>query len=468
METSDTLRRMVVRHAGILLIFTVLGAVVSVASVATYEPTYRATARLALGGWDPNDASNAKALADMARAIATSEEAVGKAISSAAVSRDPGAVAGRVSLTAEGNSSIVDVSVSDADPIVAAKLANGIAENVIDIRWNLLRGQVQTLIADVDERSAELRAQRGTLEESISTAQAGSSRRELNVEQYSAVLRQLSNLENERRRLLSLGALQPLATVIDRADVPTSAEDAGGSVAIVLGVVAGLLTGLAIAATLETLRPTVSGPEAVSRALDAPWLGTLPVRPTIDLNGHVEAAADGIRLAAASASAGTLAIVPVGVGKEEAAAVADHLRNGSSGYGSDREIRLGPISEAARVELSRGSTDRGGLVVLAPYTLHRRDLAPIHHVIAATGWPLVGVLLIRKMSGGRRAARARAKHAGSTPSETLAQDRSIGRNGGGRLSAGGAELAFARRTDGTSRDGAPGGQDDLDAGSPSA
>lgn len=403
MESSDTLRRMVVRHAWILVICMVIGAIASVVMVTTREPLYRTSARVALGGWDPNDAVKAKTLADSARALATSERVVEDAITSARVDRDVDKVASRVSLTASGSSSVVDVAVADEDPAVAAKLANRIAEGVIDVRWNLLRGGIQDLLADVDGRNTALAEQLSALEDEIESAPVGTQRALLALERYGAALQQRSDLADERRRLISLGALQPRASVIDRAEVPTTTSSGDQAVAVMLGIIAGILAGLAIAAAIEILRPSVTGPEAIARAAGGPWLGTLRVRPGLSTNGDVEAAAHGMSLVAASADVGTIAIVPIGVDGGDAAALAHRLTTDLvEASVKDIGTEMGPVTGVARLSLSPLPSPNTGIVVLASYSLPRKDLAPVHHLSEATGWPLVGVLLIKRTRLSRR------------------------------------------------------------------
>src|SRR5260221_2555465 len=154
MEINEVLRRVILRHIRILFLCTLLGALASMALFTSRTPVYRASARVALGGWDPNDATKAKTLVDSARSVANSDRVVRAAIASAKVHRSIADVAATISVSASGSTSVVDVAVTDSDPKVAAKLADGLATTMIAVRSDLIRGQIQSLVADVDKRMA--------------------------------------------------------------------------------------------------------------------------------------------------------------------------------------------------------------------------------------------------------------------------------------------------------------------------
>lgn len=397
MEISETLRRVVVRHAAILLVCAILGAVASFAVSARREAIYSATTRIALGGWDPNDTLKAKTLADSARALATSDGAVRTAIEAAGAQRTTAEVAARISVREVGSSAVVDVGVTDPDRQVAAKLANAVAEAVIETRVHITRGQIEALLDEYDKRVNGLDARIVSLEAAARTAPIGTQRAEVAVQEYAAVIRERAVVDGERRQLRQVGAIQPRAVVLDTATAPTSSEGSSRTLEMTLGIVAGLLAGLALAAMVEVVRPTVIGPEAIARAAGGPWLGTLTKPKELGADASVEAAVGGIRLAAASAKVGSVFVVPVGVDLAESNALAANLASGLPTRPQAEEgLGVGPVPGAARAVVAPGTAGRSGVVVMVPPSLKRGDLVPVHHLMAATGWPMLGVLLVEK------------------------------------------------------------------------
>ncbi|HVL90652.1 MAG TPA: hypothetical protein VM841_10515 [Actinomycetota bacterium] len=387
------------RHARILIVLTIIGLLGALAIGATQEPRYEATSRVSLGGWDPNDGARAKTLADSARAIATSDLVVRRAISTIDQERDVGEVADSIVLTAAGSSSVVDITASDKDPHAAASIANGIALALIDVRSNMLRGGVQTLLDDLDRRMAEADERNVTLEAAARAAAPGTQAAQVALQQYTAAVRQRAELDVDRRQIVQIGAAQPRAAVLDSANVPASPSGTPHALRLMLGLVAGLLGGLAIAAASEVLRPTVMGSEAIAAAAGAPWLGTVPAGDPEDLDEREATVTRAIRLAATRADVRSVLVVPVGT----EAGAADDLASSLKPEGEpESEPAGGPVPGSRIAIVDRSAPSDGGIVAVAPEALHRKSLAVLHHVAAASGWPLLGFVLVQKKRGRRR------------------------------------------------------------------
>jgi uncharacterized protein involved in exopolysaccharide biosynthesis len=126
------------------------------------EPeTYTASARFVLDTTGSQSGAESTAIADTARAIATSSDIVTSAIKQAGVKRDAQFEANhRVAVQALGTSGVLMLTVTDSDPLVAARLANALAAEVIRIRTSYMEGNAKDQLAQV---TAQLAADRQNL-----------------------------------------------------------------------------------------------------------------------------------------------------------------------------------------------------------------------------------------------------------------------------------------------------------------
>src|SRR6476659_8677936 len=120
MEINEAGRRIVGQHLSLILLFVVVGAVGAFVLVGASQ-TYTASARLVLNTPDPTDRAGAIAIADTGNALATSPAEVTRALNSAHVTGRSGiTVAQHVSVRGLGTSGVLQLSVTDKSPSVAA------------------------------------------------------------------------------------------------------------------------------------------------------------------------------------------------------------------------------------------------------------------------------------------------------------------------------------------------------------
>jgi hypothetical protein len=113
MELNEAARRIFGTHLRLIALWVILGFLVGALLHAGNERTYTATTRLVLDTPDARDRSDSTAIADMAKAIATSPSLVRAALDDAHITtRNPVDVARHhVSVTALGSSAVLDLSV---------------------------------------------------------------------------------------------------------------------------------------------------------------------------------------------------------------------------------------------------------------------------------------------------------------------------------------------------------------------
>ena len=218
--------------------------------------------------------------------------------------------------------------------------------------------------------------------------------------QHDEAVQQRGDLQVQRQRLVESQASRPKATIIDPARRPTSPAPSGLGADLVLGGLIGLALGIAVAAVLEAVRPSVVGSEALARELHVPVLGKLSGPPTMTepidddrLGGHLRLATNG---------AGVSSIRLVSAGPEiDLERMAERL--GAAAGLPRNELALataqlpidrghGPSWGIPVVASTNGAGTSTGLVLVAPSMLSRSDLDPIAHLLAMTHWLLLGVI----------------------------------------------------------------------------
>jgi capsular polysaccharide biosynthesis protein len=279
MELNEAARRIFGTHLRLIALWVILGFLVAALLHAGNERTYTATTRLVLDTPDARDRSDSTAIADMAKAIATSPSEVRGALKDAHITtRDPVDVARHhVSVTALGSSAVLDLSVSDPNPRVAAAVSNTLAARVIQTRVKVSSGQLQQVLTELDSRIATLNRRIGDLDVQIASlglTNAGARDAAQRSRDFLAQARGV--LEAERVSLLSTDAQRPNPAIISQAPLPTHPDSSRLLQDLVLGALLGLVLGIGSAGLIETVRPTFVGGDVLARELDTPLLGSLP------------------------------------------------------------------------------------------------------------------------------------------------------------------------------------------------
>jgi capsular polysaccharide biosynthesis protein len=289
-ELNEASRRIFGQHWRLIAAFVVGGLLLGLVVHWGHTRSYTASARLALDTQDPKSQSESTAISDTADALATSPALVGRALTDAHVrGRDASKVAAsHVSTRALGTSGILQLSVSDRDPRVAAAIANALAERVIAVRLGVTRGTTDQAVSNLDQRIQTLNRQIATLDSQINSltvrianALSPTTANNLRAQRDDAsrnrdfLTEQRTVFETERANVASGAALLPKPTVISPASAPGHPDPSGASADIVLGLLLGAILGVGLAALLESIRPTVVGGEALAAHFDTPLLGTI-------------------------------------------------------------------------------------------------------------------------------------------------------------------------------------------------
>jgi capsular polysaccharide biosynthesis protein len=450
MELNEAVRRILGEHWRFIVFFVTFGIGVAALLHVTDVRMYTATARVVLDTQDPQSRAESVAIIDTARAIATSPAEVSAALSAAHVGgRDAVQVAKhRVSVRGLGSSGVFQLSVSDRDPGTAAIIVNALGARVIRARLSVTEGSARQVLADLGKKIDDLNARISfsdaridSLNERIARASnletVNSLRRERDdASRLSAFLgQQRAVLETQRTSVLSNDSLRPKPTIISRAEPPTRADSSSVLPDVILGALLGLILGVGAAGVIETFRPTLVGAEALAREFRAPLLGTLAGQP--DEGEELQdatAIATRLRLAAGAAHVRGVGLVPIGphvnvrplaerleaVSSQEASLAAAEpgrrepveavvagqparVAAGTLKGSAPRHLLVRPF-EVQNASLSNGGGT--GLVLVVPSTVKKTELAEAGHLLAASGFPLLGLITYARPRTAPRIARA--------------------------------------------------------------
>ena len=380
MELNEAGRRIFGQHWRLILGLVLAGIAAAALLHGGSVSTYTASTRLVLDTQDPKSRAESTSIADTAKAIATSPSQVRGALEDAHVTgRDPIDLAKHhVSIGALGTSAVLQLSVSDRNPRVAAAVATTLAARVIRARLDVSNGQLQRVLGQLDQRIEGLNRQIAGVESPALRLSLGQQR---------------SVLEGERVSLLSTEALRPKPSIISPATLPTHADSSHWLPYLVLGALLGLVLGVGGAGLLETIRPTLVGSDALARAFETPLLGSL----------RREDDADGLRritprlfVAAEVAGVGTVNLVATDPDVD-----LSRLANGleaapADAFGPPRNprdtqpgLRIRPFNlRDSSPEVPGGV----GLVVVSPTALKKTELMDVSHLLNVASLPLLGLL----------------------------------------------------------------------------
>jgi uncharacterized protein involved in exopolysaccharide biosynthesis len=407
LELSEVIGRIFGRHRKLIALLILAGLLAGFAIHLGDAPQYSASARLVLDTSDPEDQAQSGVIADTTRAIASGPSLVRDALAEIGARRDATEMARRhVRVQALGSSGVMQLSVTDSDPEVAVALANAIAEAVIKARLQVTAGQAVTVVRELDQQLARLQQEISDLDARIDGAAAAVVGGGQLLRRREALAQRMSQLENERASVESTRALRPRAAVLDAASPPAQRLPGRRLPDLVLGGLLGLLVGVAAAAAVESLRPTLVGRTAIARGTEAPVLAELVGPPQRHGHRHGWVAAD------VAEAAMHVELVAVAAGVQHVRLMAldrqvdlsnlvqilgDSLKTATVQQADMPTARRRRPGSRAGLEPEtlqpEGDGGRIGLVLVAPTVLKLADLDPVKDFLTISGWPLLGVIV---------------------------------------------------------------------------
>src|SRR4051794_12098566 len=443
MELNQAVKRVLGRHLFLVSICTIVGLAIGFLFSARAVPTYSAETRLVLDTQDPTGLDEAQTIADTARAIVTSPSEVRVALRYAGATRNPLSVASNdIAVRALGSSGVLQLTVTDRDPRIAAVVANKLSDDLIRTRLAVSQGGYEHLRSTLESQIQELTT---SLEKTVRNVRSAPVAQPRAVARETVLQRQLSVAQTSLSNLEAEQAQKPKPDIIDRAEAPIDPNPSRWAKDTALGGLAGLLIGLALAALLETLRPSIVGAAALARELGAPSLGELPSR-----NDVPPVVAETARLAAISADVRLIQLVAADPSRD-LTGLADALQTGLQHALEERtRSRVSPAPPKFRsfsaVPTKAADVRATGLVAVLPSTIAKAGLQPLESLLEITGYELIGIIIYRSRRWWRGGSGAPPLSTPASRIDHTARDESappegeaaadLDANGDGRADAG--------------------------------
>jgi capsular polysaccharide biosynthesis protein len=415
MELNEAVRRILWQHKGLILGLVLLGAAAALFAHRNDVPTYTATTRFVIDAEDPTSQTESAAVADTAKAIATSPSQVGEALErSGATGRDPVDVGKRrIQLRPLGTSGVLQLSVTDPDPELSVALADELARRVIAKRIDIKRGHLRQTVERLDAKIEALTSRIGTLR------LAGPE----SVTQADLLVQRRSIFETQQLNLLASDALAAKPSIISPATKPDEADPSPLIADALLAIVLAGIVGVGLAGLHETLSPTLVDSEAIARELDTPLVGELRGGPYRALRPEdASRVATRLRLAARAAGVRWVGLLALPEDVEvdglaqllDFAAVDPDVQSPQApervdvpvlaGFGTaeDPDGQLdfrAPAADACRIrayhlehatQATNGSAP--GLALVTPSTIKKAELVTATHLLRVSPAPLLGLV----------------------------------------------------------------------------
>jgi capsular exopolysaccharide synthesis family protein len=216
-----------------------------------------------------------------------------------------GDVAGKVTVGSSGQSNILSVKATDPDPRLAAQVANVYSVRYIAFRRAMARGQVQTARARISRQVRDVVAAHDRIGNRLAALrrqirQGGTTVGLLTASKLRRLRQRAGNLSDESKALKDqesalrdrAGSLATLAavqtgdaTLIQRADPPSSPSSPNRKRNLAAGIVIGFVLGIALAVLLELVDRRVRHPKEVETIFDRPILGAIPHKRALGRDG---------------------------------------------------------------------------------------------------------------------------------------------------------------------------------------
>lgn len=275
----------------LLLLATFLAGGASFIISSRQPDMYQASTKLSVGGFiqspnpDSGEIRTGVELAQTYAVLAETYEVLEAAIEAQNFPVTPGELRQALSANVIAETSLLELSVTYTDPVLAADMANEVAQQLIINSPSNLTTEQQAIIdqaqAEIDRLNEELQQDRQMLRDldaEIAATSNADAVEELRVQrneiasrinQTSANIAQFSNtITDLQQRTNSLD-------IVERARIPTSPTGTGLISRVILGAMVGLALGAGVVLLIEYLDDTIRTSEQATQATGLPTLAVI-------------------------------------------------------------------------------------------------------------------------------------------------------------------------------------------------
>lgn len=275
----------------LIALLAFLGGSLSYITRSRQEQTYVAEVTLFVGNFiqDPNPDTGSiytgLQLVDTYAALATTHEVMQDAVEAGNFPVSADDLRGRVSTEIIEFTSLLKIRVTYTDPVLAADMANQVAQQLIQNSPTNLTAQEQMLVNSIQDQIDNLNVQleEDQLDLDLVNDELESATTEAEIDEMTerrdVLLNRITNASSTLAQLS--GAIQGLQRqtntiqIMDPARVPTGATGLNNSRTTILGAIVGAVLAIGFVLVIEYLNDTVRTPEEVTALLGLPILGTI-------------------------------------------------------------------------------------------------------------------------------------------------------------------------------------------------
>ena len=390
MDVGEAVQR-IFRVRGLVVVALVcIGAFAGIAVHYGLESkTYTASVRLVLGGPVPQSTGEAAADAGTVEGIVTSPDRVNGALTTVKATRDLVQFTRKITTTSLSDSGVLQLSVTDPDPQIATSVANILANSAVTTLNSQQHQPIEVLLGQLQSQIDYLTTEIQSLDNQLSAAGNNTLLETALVSQRSDVSNQMSSLIAKKADLQAQLAQGPQAAVISQATTPTKTDPSRLPLDLILGTIAGLILGVAIAGITETVRPTLVGAAAIERGLGAPVLAVVDSQREMGENELLALSAR-IRRAAERSHATTALLWSLN-GSGDLEELAQQLQAAKPAVIGTAGRPSFSVRAAAQDERFKA---RAGVVVVVTPRLPARKVEEAETLRAARGVTFLGVIIV--------------------------------------------------------------------------
>jgi hypothetical protein len=406
MTIDEMFRRIVRAHLAVIVVCVLIPmAAAAVLAADRPDPTV-ASIRLQVVSGAPKSATEAEGMSSRVLAVATTPSLLQAALMAADAQRDVEKfAASNVAAQRLGESSIVELSVTDDDPLAAGPIVSALATRVVLFMNQGDQATFQDIVAGLADQIDEATIQRDKLVARLRGIADVTARADLQVQIQSAN-QLLNQLSSQRATLVADEATRDQVVLIsNKPDIRLVHTSMLPQLALAL--LLGLVLGLTVATVLETFRPRVNDTRALARMLQAPVLG----KSTEEIGSLRNT------MALAARRQGVDSVVLMGADDSDAATVSHLLfalsghaavphrpkrpSNTPAGLNDDGlvfeldDAGLAPFADVRFTSLSAVTPEdemTAGVVVVSAGSVLLRRLDDLDDVLKAVRWPVLGVV----------------------------------------------------------------------------
>ena len=415
--TLDELLRRIVRGHWIVITVCLLVPVAATLLLQTRaQRGYVATVRLQVSASAPMSTIEADAIGSRVLALASTPSVVRTALDEAGLDpADATAVArDAVSSRRLGQSSVVELSVSQASRRDAVALVGTLADAVTTFMNDANRGEFEKTLAAVDKDLAAATARLSKATQRLTHARDPQAPRPDLVAAAGAAQAAVDQLADTKASMTVADASRDRVVVVDGPDPEVAQAPSALLPRTALALLLGLLVGLGLAVTLETLRPRLAGLRALARRFDAPVLGNAEQRPAALANAITMAArrqgietvvmlgvddADDATAHRLLAGFGTPSRHPTARGRTLQSQMHGGARPQSLDAGNGSALPRIPDQVRFTHLAGVGPVDErtAGVVLVSSEAPLQRDVDTVDDILRTTRWPVLGVVGVHRL-----------------------------------------------------------------------